>query len=138
MARKRTKYDLIDEEILNYQTMNQTSYVPTDELFYIFQSHLDIPSNEILRDRYIANKISAYLGRLKNRDGTRKFLSTGNGGFSLIESEKDVTNLDGVLNQLNKRVDGLNKNIRKAEQQKFMAKNQLTIDDIATNNQEVQ
>lgn len=133
MARKRTKYDLIDEEILNYQTLNQTSYISTDDLFNIFQSHLDIPTSEVLRTRYVATKISAHLGRKKNADGTRKFLSTGTGGYSLIESERDVDNLDGVLNQMSKRLDGLNRNIRKTKRQKFIAENQLSIDDLATN-----
>lgn len=133
MARKRSRYDLIDEEILNYQTLHQTSYISTDDLFHIFESNLDIPTNDSLRTRYIATKISAYLGRKKNTDGTRKYLSTGSGGFSLIESERDVDNLDGVLNQMNKRLDGLNRNIRKTKRQKFIAENQLSIDDLATN-----
>lgn len=133
MARKRSRYDLIDEEILNYQTLNQTSYISTDDLFHIFESNLDIPTNETLRTKYIATKISAYLGRKKNTDGTRKYLSTGTGGFSLIESERNVDNLDGVLNQMNKRLDGLNRNIRKTKRQKFIAENQLSVDDIATN-----
>lgn len=133
MTRKRTKYDLIDEEILNYQILNETAYVPTDELFTIFKSNLDIPSPETLAARYISSRISSYLARKKNLDGTRKFLSNGNGGFSLIESERDITNLDGVLNQLNKRVDGLTKNILKTERQKFIAENQVTFDDLATN-----
>lgn len=133
MVRKKSKYDLIDEAILNYQTLNETAYVPTDELFYIFQTYLDIPTNETLRTRYIATKISSYLARKKNTDGTRKFLSTGTGGFSLIESEKNVDNLDGVLNQMNKRLDGLTRNIRKAKRQKFIVENQMSIEDLASN-----
>lgn len=131
MAIKKSKYDRIDEAILNYQILNKTSYVPTDELFNIFQSNLDIPSHETLKARYVAAKISAYLGRKKNLDGTRKFLSTGNGGFSHIEAERNSVNLSGVLDQLNKRVKGMTKNIRKVESLKFIAENQVTVEDIA-------
>lgn len=127
---KKSKYDLIDEEMLNYQIFNKTSYVPTDELYKIFESNLDVPNHATLKARYVSQRISAYIGRKKNIDGTRKMLSTGTGGFTTIESERDVTNLDGVLNQLNKRVDGLTKNIRKTERQKFIAENQVSFDDL--------
>ena len=57
-------------------------------------------------------------------------MSNGNGSFSLIESERDVNNLNGVLNQLNKRVDGLTRNIRKTKRQKFIAENQVSMDEV--------
>lgn len=127
---KKSKYDLIDEEILNYQLLNNTSYVPTDELFSIFQSYLDLPTNDDLRNRYISAKISAYLGKKKNIDGTRKFISTGTGGFSHIEKERDIENLDGALEQMQKREAGINRNIKKIQVRKFFVENQMTIADI--------
>lgn len=137
MAKKKSKYDLIDEEILNYQAFNQTSYIPTDELFNIFQSNLDVPSNDVLRERYISTKISGYLGRKKDTDGRRQILSTGAGGFSYIETERDIKNLNGVLAQMQKRETGINRNIEKIKSRKFFIENQLTIDDIAIDEQEV-
>lgn len=133
MAKKRTKYDRTDEEILNYQTLNQTSYVPTDELFKIFESNLDIPNPEILRIRYIATKISAYLGRKKDSEGRRQILSTGTGGFSYIDTERDVENLNGALEQMQKREAGIKRNIEKLQNRKFFVENQLTFEDLATN-----
>lgn len=130
MAKKRSKYDLIDEEILNYQILNETAEVPKSEIAKILKSNIDIPDAETLQQRYISSKVSSYLSRKKNLDGTRKFLSNGNGSFSLIESERDVTNLDGVLNQLNKRVDGLTRNIRKTKRQKYMVENQVSMDEL--------
>lgn len=130
MAKKRSKYDLIDEEILNYQILNETAEVPKSEIAKILKSNIDIPDAETLQQRYISSKVSSYLARKKNLDGTRKFLSNGNGSFSLIESERDVTNLDGVLNQLNKRVDGLTRNIRKTKKQKYMVENQVSMDEL--------
>lgn len=130
MTRKRSRYDLIDEEILNYQILNETAQVPKEEIAKILKSNLDIPGPSILEERYVSAKVNSYLSRKKNPDGTRKFLSNGNGSFSLIESERDVDNLNGVLNQLNKRVDGLARNIRKTKRQKFIAENQVSFDDI--------
>lgn len=128
---KKSKYDLIDEEIQNYQIMNNTSYVPTEELHTIFQSYLDIPSNDVLRTRYISTKVSAYLGRKKNFDGTREFISTGTGGFSFIETENDVDNLDGALEQLNKRSAGLDKSIEKVKTRKIFLETQVSFDEVS-------
>lgn len=133
MAKKKSRYDLIDEEILNYQSINQTSYIPTDELFSIFESHLNIPDSETLRSRFIANKISAYLGRKKDSQNRRIFLSTGDGKFSNVEVEKDTNNLEKIINQLEKRKTGLEKNILKVKARQFLIENQIDIDDIAEN-----
>ncbi|GEM_PF-6700178 len=130
MTRKKTKYDLIDEAILGYQTFNQTSYVPTDELFNIFASYLDVPDNETLRDRYISTKISQYLGRKKDKDNRRIYLSTNTGGFSNIETERNVNRLNEVLEQLNMRNAGLEKSINKVKARKFFIENQISIDDL--------
>ena len=127
---KKSKYDLIDEEILNYQILNDTAEVPREEIAKILKSNIDVPNAEILEQRFISSRVSSYLGRKRNADGTRKFLSNGNGSFSLIESERDVNNLNGVLNQLNKRVDGLTRNIRKTKRQKFIAENQVSMDEV--------
>lgn len=128
---KKSKYDLIDEEIQNYQIMNNTSYVPKEELFLIFQSYLDIPTGNELKTRYISTKVSAYLGRKKNFDGTRKFISTGTGGFTYIETENDVENLDGALEQLNKRSAGLDKSIEKVKTRKIFLETQVSFDEVA-------
>jgi hypothetical protein len=133
MAKKKSKYDLIDEEILNYQTMNQTSYVPTDELFSIFESHLNIPNNEVLRTRFISQKISQYLGRKKDSQNRRVFLSTGEGKFSNVEVEKDTNTLEKIIDQLEKRKTGLEKNILKVKARQFLLESQLSVDDIASN-----
>ena len=127
---KKSKYDLIDEEILNYQILNDTAEVPREEIAKILKSNIDVPDAQILEQRFISSRVSSYLGRKRNADGTRKFLSNGNGSFSLIESERDVNNLNGVLNQLNKRVDGLTRNIRKTKRQKFIAENQVSMDEV--------
>ena len=127
---KKSKYDLIDEEILNYQILNDTAEVPREEIAKILKSNIDVPNAEILEQRFISSRVSSYLGRKRNADGTRKYLSNGNGSFSLIESERDVNNLNGVLNQLNKRVDGLTRNIRKTKRQKFIAENQVSMDEV--------
>lgn len=127
---KKSKYDLIDEEILNYQILNNTAEVPREEIAKILKSNIDVPNAEILEQRFISSRVSSYLGRKRNADGTRKYLSNGNGSFSLIESERDVNNLNGVLNQLNKRVDGLTRNIRKTKRQKFIAENQVSMDEV--------
>lgn len=133
MAKKKSRYDLIDEEILNYQAMNQTSYVPTDELLKIFESYLNIPNHEILRTRFISQKISQYLGRKKDSQNRRIFLSTGDGKFSNVEMEKDKANLEKIINQLEKRKTGLEKNILKVKARQFLIENQLEIEDVATN-----
>lgn len=127
---KKSKYDLIDEEILNYQILNNTAEVPREEIAKILKSNIDVPDAQILEQRFISSRVSSYLGRKRNADGTRKYLSNGNGSFSLIESERDVNNLNGVLNQLNKRVDGLTRNIRKTKRQKFIAENQVSMDEV--------
>lgn len=127
---KKSRYDLIEEEIANYKIINQASSISREELFKIFESHINIPNYEQLKKRFISAKISSYLGRKKDSSGRRKILSTGNGSFSFIETERDTKNLDGTLNQLNKRIDGMNKNVRKVENRKFFVENQVTFDDI--------
>lgn len=128
MAKKRTRYDLIDEEIENYQMLNQTSYVPTDELFNIFESHLNIPDSETLRERYISTKISQYLGRKKDSEGRRIMLSTGDCKFSNIETEQNKENLEKIINQLDKRKTGLEKNILKVKARQFLVESQSNVD----------
>lgn len=128
--KKKTRYDLIESEIENYKIINKASSISREELFKIFESHINVPTYENLKKRFISAKISSYLGRKKDSSGRRKILSTGNGMFSFIETERDAKNLDGTLSQLNKRIDGMSKNVRKVENRKFFVENQVTFDDI--------
>jgi len=130
MARKKKLIDYFEDAILNYQILNKTSYVPSDEIFSIVKNLVTIPDHNTLIDRYVATRVSGLIKQMKNKDGTRRYLSNGNGSYSHIENERDVENLDGVLNQLNKKIDGMNKNVSKVEQQKFIAKNQITMNQI--------
>lgn len=133
MDKKKSRYDLIDEEIQNYQTLNKSSYVPTEELFKIFQSNLNVPTSETLKERYISNKISQYLGRKKDKQNRRIFLSTNQGGFSNIEKERNSDVLEKVISQLEKRRAGLEKNISKVKARQFLIENQMTIDELLEN-----
>lgn len=128
--RKKTKYDLIRDEILNYQTFNQTSYIPSEEMFGIFSSYIEVPDYETLSIRYIKDKMNGFISREKGKDGVRMYYSTNTGGFSNIETEKDIILLNGALEQLGVKNAGIKKGIDKVQARKAFVENQISIDDL--------